>query len=118
MTILVVDDDLLAADMTSAILEASGYQTLIAENAIEGMELLNQHSDILLVVSDLNMPLVSGVDFFHELRAQGNQLPFVLLTGDHAGSLLESAPDLDACLTKDFDLTDRLPRVVGKLLQS
>src|SRR5690554_6922003 len=57
MTILVVDDDLLAAEMTSAILEASGYQTLIAENAIEGMELLNQHSDILLVVSDLNMPL-------------------------------------------------------------
>lgn len=63
MKILVVDDDLLAAEMTSAILEASGYQTLIAENAIEGLEQIGSN-DIALVVSDLNMPLVSGIDFF------------------------------------------------------
>lgn len=118
MTILVVDDDLLAAEMTSAILEASGYRTLIAENAIDGMEQLNQHSDIVMVISDLNMPLVSGIDFFRELREQGNQLPFIVLTGDQTDSLLQSNPDLDDCLIKDFDLADTLPRTVGRILQS
>lgn len=116
MKILVVDDDLLAAEMTSAILEASGYATLVAENAIEGFELLGSHADIAMVVSDLNMPLVSGIEFFRELREQGSTLPFVLLSGDNADHLMQEEPRLAACLTKDFDLADSLPRLVSQLL--
>ncbi|TDQ38198.1 response regulator [Thiopseudomonas denitrificans] len=118
MKILVVDDDLLAAEMTGAILEASGYQPLIAENAIEGLELLGTNPDIAMVVSDLNMPLVSGIDFFRELREQGRQIPFILLTGDAPDSLLQSEPDLNACLTKDFDLAETLPSIVSQLLHA
>lgn len=117
MKILVVDDDLMAAEMTSAILEASGYQTLIAENAIEGLEQIGSN-DIALVVSDLNMPLVSGIDFFRELREQGSTLPFVILSGNEAGALMQTEPRLSACLTKDFDLAESLPQIVGQLLSS
>lgn len=118
MKILVVDDDLLAAEMTSAILEASGYQTLIAENAIEGLEQVGIHANIAMIVSDLNMPLVSGIDFFRELREQGNTLPFVILSGDSADTLMQAEPGLSACLTKDFDLAESLPQIVGQLLSS
>lgn len=118
MKILVVDDDPLAAEMTSAILEAVGYQPLIAENAVEGMEILGSSGNIALIVSDLNMPLISGVDFFHELREQGNQTPFILLTGDSTDNLAERIPGLAGCLTKDYDLPETLPHVVSQLLQA
>lgn len=117
MKILVVDDDQLAAEMIGAILEASDYQVLLATHAIEGIELLGAHPDTALVISDMNMPLVSGIDFFRELREQGNQIPFIVLTGDRADSLLQSEPRLSACLAKDFDLADSLPQMVGQLLQ-
>lgn len=118
MKILVVDDDMLAAEMTSAILESVGHDTLIADNALAGLELLGQHADIELVVSDLNMPLVSGIEFYQELCEQGRTLPFIVLTGDSVGSLLEDNPGLAAVLTKDFDLTETLPQAVNRLLQS
>lgn len=116
MTILVIDDDPLAAEMTIAILQAHGHQTLHAENALDGLEQLAAHADIRLVVSDLHMPLMSGLELFHELREQGNMIPFVLLSGDSTTSLIQSEPALDGCLTKDFDLVERLPQLVHSLL--
>lgn len=116
MNILVVDDDPLAAAMVAAVLEALGHSVLQAENAIEAAEQLNAHSDIALVVSDMNMPMVSGIDLFRELRAQGNLLPFILLTGDAPEGLLAQEPRLDACLTKDFSLDEALPQVIAQVL--
>ena len=116
MNILVVDDDPLAAAMVAAVLEALGHTVLQAENAIEAAEQLNAHSDIALVVSDMNMPMVSGIDLFRELRAQGNLLPFILLTGDAPEGLLAQEPRLDACLTKDFSLDEALPQVIAQVL--
>ena len=116
MNILVVDDDPLAAAMVAAVLEALGHTVLQAENAIEAAEQLNAHSDIALVVSDMNMPMVSGIDLFRELRAQGNLLPFILLTGDAPEGLLAQEPRLDACLTKDFFLDEALPQVIAQVL--
>ena len=116
MNILVVDDDPLAAAMVAAVLEALGHTVLQAENAIEAAEQLNAHSDIALMVSDMNMPMVSGIDLFRELRAQGNLLPFILLTGDAPEGLLAQEPHLDACLTKDFSLDEALPQVIAQVL--
>lgn len=116
MNILVVDDDPLAAAMVAAVLEALGHTVLQAENAIEAAEQLNAHSDIALVVSDMNMPMVSGIDLFRELRAQGNLMPFILLTGDAPEGLLAQEPRLDACLTKDFSLDEALPQVIAQVL--
>ncbi len=118
MKILVVDDDLLAAEMTSAILESCGFNTCIAEHAVAGLELLASEPGIGLIVSDMNMPLVSGIEFFRELRAQGNALPFVLLTGDDPVTLHALEPALNGCLTKDFDLPERLPALTQTLLSN
>lgn len=116
MNILVVDDDPLAAAMVAAVLEGLGHSVLQAENAIDAAEQLNAHSNIALVVSDMNMPMVSGIDLFRELRAQGNLMPFILLTGDAPEGLLAQEPRLDACLTKDFSLDEALPQVIAQVL--
>ncbi|SFB87804.1 Response regulator receiver domain-containing protein [Marinospirillum celere] len=116
MQILVVDDDALAAEMIGAVLESEGYQPLLAESAIEGMEQLNANPDVGLVISDMNMPLINGIEFFRELREQGNQLPFILLTGDDPKQAQQQEAGLDACILKDFNLDTSLPGLVSEVL--
>lgn len=108
MKILVVDDDAMAGEMTSAVLEDAGHAVVMAENGIEAMEKLNDNPDVALIVSDMNMPMVSGIDLFRDLREQGLDIPFILLTGDDPGPLKVQEPRLDDCLTKDFTLDTAL----------
>lgn len=114
--ILVVDDDLFTAELTGMLLEASGYEAVIAEGGMDAMEKMIEHPGICLVVSDMNMPMIDGVQLFEELRNQGYRQPFVLLTGDDAEPLKAAHPDLDAVITKDERLQDVLPELVALLL--
>lgn len=116
MKILVVDDDGLAVEMVCAILEACNYQTLVGANVIEGFAQLEAHPDIGIVISDMNMPLVSGLEFLQELRAQQNAVPFVLLTGDEPATLLASEPLLKHCLEKSFELANTLPQLIQEIV--
>lgn len=116
MKILVVDDDALAGEMTAAVLEDAGYGIVLAENGIEAMEKLNDEAGIALIVSDMNMPMVSGIDLFRDLREQGVDIPFILLTGDAPGPLKAAEPRLDDCLTKDFSLETSLIQSVNAVM--
>lgn len=116
MRVLVVDDDALAGEMTAAILEGLGYDPLLAENGVDAMKKLAADAMIGMVISDLNMPLVSGIDLFREMRAQGIALPFILLTGDDPEGPRQQEPNLDACVLKDYSLEDRLPEIIAEIL--
>lgn len=116
MQILVVDDDQLAGEMITAVLEDQGHQVFQAENALQAMELLNQQFAIELIVSDLNMPLMSGIELFHELRGQGLNVPFILLSGDDPVALRAQEPGLDACLMKDFSMDESLPAAIDDIM--
>lgn len=116
MRVLVVDDDSLAGEMTVAVLEDLGHACQLAENGVEAMEVLAGGESFDLVVSDMNMPLVSGIDLFRELRSQGSALPFILLTGDAPEGPRAEEPKLDACLLKDFSLEESLPRVIDEVM--
>ncbi len=116
MRILVVDDDSLAGQMTGAVLEAAGYEIALAEDGMTAAQMLNADAAIGVVVSDMNMPVISGIDLFRELRAQGVKLPFVLLTGDDPAPLLAAEPGLDACIMKDFSIEASLPAAVAEAL--
>ena len=116
MRILVVDDDALAGEMTAAVLEGMGHDPLLAENGVDAMEILAADAAIQMVISDLNMPLVSGIDLFREMRTQGNTLPFILLSGDDPAIPRQQEPKLDACLLKDFSLEESLPEIIAEVL--
>lgn len=116
MHILVVDDDPLAGEMIAAVLESEGHKVVQAADAVAGMEQLNEHQGIELIISDMNMPLVSGVEFFQELRAQGLELPFILLTGDDPEGARAREPRIDACIVKDFSLDESLPAVLARVM--
>ncbi|MBP7996814.1 MAG: response regulator [Thiopseudomonas sp.] len=116
MQILVVDDDQLAGEMVSAVLQELGYQVFQAVNALDAMELLNQQPAIDLIVSDLNMPLMSGIELFRELSEQGLNLPFILLSGDDPEALRLKEPRIDAYLTKDFTMDESLPAAIAAVM--
>jgi len=115
MRILVVDDDPFAGELTAALLEDAGHEPVIAGNGPDALDKLSADPGIALIVSDLNMPLISGIELFRELRAQGVALPFILLTGDDPEGPRRAEPGLDACLIKDAALEDRLPEAVARV---
>ena len=116
MLILIVDDDPLAGEMTGAVLEDGGHQVVLAENGLEAMERLADHPAVTLIVSDMHMPLMNGIELFRALREQGSTRPFILLTGDEPAGLLADEPALDGCLLKDFTLEERLPAAIAAVL--
>ena len=116
MRILVVDEDQLAGEMITAVLEDQGHHVFQAENALHAIELLGQQSAIELIVSDLNMPLMSGIELFRELREQGLNLPFILLSGDDPAALRAKEPNLDACIMKDFSMDESLPAAIDAVM--
>ena len=113
MRILVVDDDALAAEMTAAVLEDGGCDVVTVESADLALVHLAGDAAFDAVVSDMNMPGLSGLDLFHALRGQGLDLPFILLSGDDPATLKARQPGLAACVAKDGDLETALMNAVA-----
>ncbi|MFI8750819.1 response regulator [Vreelandella lionensis] len=118
MRILVVDDDPLAGEMTGALLEFQGHDVLLANDAMEATSQLDAHDDIALIVSDMHMPLINGIELLEMLREQGVTLPFILLTGDMPNEQLHQTSGLSACLQKDAALETTLEHAVAQALGS
>lgn len=116
MRILVVDDDELSAEMTSAIIAAQQHEPVTAQNAMDAILQLQAYPDIAVIVSDMYMPLVNGVELHAMLREQGVTLPFILLTGDKPDASLVATSGLYACLQKEADLALTLGHTLDQAL--
>ena len=80
-TILAVDDSRSIRDMVRFALEPLGYTILDAEDGEEGLQQLASHG-VDLVITDLNMPKLNGIEFIERVRADDTHagLPMVMLT--------------------------------------
>jgi CheY-like chemotaxis protein len=113
--ILVVDDDPFTAEMTGMILEEPEYEIILANSGMEALGILGSNPLIRLVVSDMNMPGINGIQLFTGMRERGFKIPFVLLTGDESPPLSLEYP-MDAIIAKDEDVEAILPKTVALLL--
>lgn len=78
--ILIVDDDQELADSLADVIELSGYDVSVASDGREAVELFRQrHFD--LVLTDVRMPIMNGVDCFFEIRRLKPDANVVLMTG-------------------------------------
>jgi len=80
-TVLIVDDNHDAADALAMALREYGNTVTAAYSAREALDLLDEHPEIRLVVSDIRMPDVSGFDFRRVVRHRFPGLPMVMITG-------------------------------------
>lgn len=68
--ILVIDDDPSTLQLLQGVLDANGYATLTATSAEQALALLETTPDILLAISDINMPGMDGIVFLERLASQ------------------------------------------------
>lgn len=89
--VLIIEDNEITADITAAALRAVGVKDVeVAGNGIEALKLLDQlGEDLALIVCDLHMPEMNGVEFLRVLADQKCGVPIVLMSGDES-PLLES----------------------------
>ena len=81
-TVLVVDDEEAVRLVVKATLERHGYRVLQAGNGIEALEIFEQAPhQIAVVLLDLTMPLMSGEETLHRLRAIRPDVPVLLSSG-------------------------------------
>lgn len=80
--ILVIDDSRTARQKVAAALVDGNYQIVEAIDGQEGLAQLAAHPDAALVICDVNMPVLSGLDFLEKVRAEQPQsaVPIVMLT--------------------------------------
>jgi two-component system chemotaxis response regulator CheY len=67
-----------------------GHEVLEAENGREGLELVAEHGPDL-ILSDWNMPEMSGIEFLQMLRARGNATPFCFVTSEGSDEMRQQA---------------------------
>ncbi len=110
MSILVVDDDPALRQALTRILAFEGYTVEVAPTGHDALELVGQAD---LMVLDLGLPDLDGLDVARRVRAAGHALPILVLTargevGDRVAGLDAGADDY---LPKPFDLAELLARV-------
>jgi DNA-binding response OmpR family regulator len=116
MRILVVDDDISIRQLSAAVLKPSGYQVDTAEDGAAGWEALHGKSYDLLI-TDHDMPKVSGVELVKKLRSARMTLPVVLTSGALPADELSRNPSLRlaATLLKPFSRDELLGTVMEVL---
>ncbi len=80
--VLIVDDDQDFGDMMQTALDRAGYETAVVNDPVEALEVLREDPSIWdLMVTDLNMPGLSGTELIGAIRKLRADLPCVLCTG-------------------------------------
>jgi two-component system, chemotaxis family, chemotaxis protein CheY len=93
MKIVVVDDSKAMRMIVVRTLRQAGFgghEVLEGENGREGLELVAQHGPDL-ILSDWNMPEMSGIQFLQTLRARGDATPFCFVTSEGSEEMREQA---------------------------
>ena len=78
--VLVVDDEPGIRDMLKWHLISNGMDVETAEGGAEAIELIRSQA-FSLVITDLTMPTVDGIQFLETLRREGSDIPVVIVTG-------------------------------------
>ncbi len=81
MRVLTVDDSRTMLAMLQHTLSKAGFEVLQAEDGQQGLDVLAQ-GNVDVVITDINMPIMDGIEFIKNVRASGtNQsLPILILT--------------------------------------
>jgi EAL domain-containing protein (putative c-di-GMP-specific phosphodiesterase class I) len=111
-SVLVVDDDPAFARATGRVLEAGGYKVTLAPDGNAAVEAIMGGS-FDVIVSDIQMPGMSGVDLLRVVRAYDLDVPLILMTGDPQLETAVEAVSLGAMqyLTKPVPKDVLLPLV-------
>ncbi|MDV6251589.1 response regulator [Vibrio sp. EA2] len=102
--IMLVDDDAIFRNVTNAYLESQGFEVVEAENGLDALQQLRERQPDL-VLCDLSMPLLDGVEFVEEVSMEYPSLPLIVVSGTDEMS--------DVAKALRFGIKDFLPKPIG-----
>lgn len=79
-TLLIIDDDDVVRASLAAYLEDSGFEVLQASNGLQGLEVFQQFQPDLMIC-DLRMPQVDGLELIRRINALGIEVPVIVVSG-------------------------------------
>lgn len=111
-TILLVEDDVSIRKALQLNLQLEGYDLLMAEDGETGRR-LSQTEELDLIVVDLMLPRLSGLDLIRDLRQRRADLPILVLSAkdQEADKVMALSLGADDYMTKPFGLAELLARV-------
>ena len=119
-TVMVVDDSMMVRAQVRRVLVSAGFDVIEAGDGIAALEKARANPGLALIIVDVNMPRMNGLDFLEALRREehGREVPVVILTTEAQPDLAARARSLAAkgWIIKPFDaalLTAAVKRLVG-----
>jgi two-component system, chemotaxis family, chemotaxis protein CheY len=118
MRVLTVDDSRTILAMLHHTLSNAGFDVLQAEDGQKGLEILRREP-VDIVITDINMPVMDGIEFIKQVRATGrhNSLPILILTTETSQDKREQgrAAGGTGWIVKPFD-PEKLISVIHKVV--
>ena len=119
MKILVVDDDKEIVELLSIYIKNEGYEAIAANSGQEALDQLAAHSDIALMVLDIMMPGIDGIEVVKRVR-KNSQIPIIIVSAkttdmDKIQGLITGADDY---VTKPFNPLEIMARIRSLLRRS
>ena len=111
-SILIVDDEDIIKTLLKRIIENDGYKVVTASNGNEGLDIIEKQN-ISVVVSDIKMPGMSGVELLKSIKSKYAQMPVLLMTGNSLefskGKAMASGAD--GFIAKPFNSIEILEKI-------
>ena len=116
-TVLIVDDEKNYPPILSAVLEEEGFETLMAYSGEEALSVL-KNSDVDLVLTDMKMPSLDGIELLERIKEKDPGLPVIMMTAHGTVEKAVEAMQKGAYnyILKPFD-NERLVIYVNKAIQ-
>jgi two-component system chemotaxis response regulator CheY len=112
----VVDDSDAVRQQVRLALAPAGYEIVEAVDGLDGLEKIRAGQNICLVLCDLNMPRMNGLEMITTLHGDGVTVPVIMLTSEGQASLIQRAREAGAkgWIVKPFKI-DLLVSAVNKV---
>ena len=94
--ILVIDDSLMVRQQVSRALSGAGFSIMDAVDGLDAHQKLAATPDVRLIVCDVNMPRMNGIEFLEKLSTLGLGIPVVMLTTEGQPEMIQRAKALGA----------------------
>ncbi|MCK9427972.1 MAG: response regulator [Acholeplasmataceae bacterium] len=117
-TILVIDDEQMIRETYKEMLSECGYDFLLAENGLQGIDLYKNNMDkIKLVILDMSMPILSGIETYRQLKIIDPKIKVLMASGFRQDERAKQAMDegVNKFLQKPFTI-NKLSSAIAELL--
>lgn len=115
-TVLIVDDEKSIVDILKFNLESSGFGTICAYDGQEGLRLAREQNPDLILL-DIMLPYIDGFEVCKTLRAEGSNIPIIMITAreEETDKIFGLELGADDYITKPFSVRELMARVKANM---